>query len=213
MELSGKVEKVRGGVRASQEVKTPIVRFSDRVEIHSKQKEAIALLAIDLISPGDSIFVDSSTTGLSLVRALARNEELPVTILSNNPLAVLELERARHIQFISTGGELHSDSYTYAGDLTLEALDKRPFSKAFVSAGAVDIEHGLMTNLSYLASVKRRAVERAQESILLMDSSKFENLAPLIIAPLSKITWVVSDSGLTSEQVAGIRNIGAKVRT
>lgn len=137
LELSGKIKKVRGGVRATRDESTPVIRFSERVDVRSKQKDAIARLALDLINPGDTIFVDSSTTGLSLIRCLARNKECPITILSNSPVAVLELDRARHLQFISTGGELHSDSYTYAGDLTLEALDSSPGLMTLIIGGVV----------------------------------------------------------------------------
>lgn len=211
LEGEGKVEKVRGGVRTPVAERSVDLRFHIRINARREQKIEIAGRALPFIGAGDTVFIDSSTTGLHLIRRLVGETNTPVTIVSNSPFAGAETAEARHIQFISTGGELFSDTQTYAGDLTLAALDTLPFTRAFISAGAADVERGLMTNLSHLAAVKRRIIERSPETTLLLDSAKFGNAAPLIIAPLTSVDRLVSDSALSPKSKKQIAEMGLEV--
>jgi DeoR/GlpR family transcriptional regulator of sugar metabolism len=191
------VTKVHGGVRASQPQEKIETRFTIRMEINKAKKIEIARKALQFIRDRDSVYIDSSTTCFQFARLLGAQESLHVTVISNSPLISYELSDARHINIISTGGDLFQEIYSFAGDLTLDAIDKLQFEKVFLSAPALSLEQGLMTTQSFLALIKQRVIEKATEVNLLVDSSKFDRIAPRVIAPIESVNRIISDTGLS----------------
>jgi DeoR/GlpR family transcriptional regulator of sugar metabolism len=199
LECEALVTKVHGGVRFTDQEAGIETRFGVRMKTHKSEKIEIARKALRYLHSGDTVFIDSSTTCYQLVHLLRSQEDLNITVISNGPLVSYELSQARHIGVISTGGELFQEVYTFAGDLTLEAIDKLQFNKVFVSAGAVTVDKGPMTTQSFLAVTKRRVMEKASEVNLLIDSSKFGRIAPKVIVPLDRISRIITDAGLPRE--------------
>jgi len=199
LESEDLVTKVHGGVRASQPQGKIETRFTVRMEINKAKKIEIAKKARQFVRDRDSIYIDSSTTCFQFARQLGMEESLHLTVISNSPLISCELSDARHLNIISTGGDLFQEVYSYAGDLTLEAIAKLQFEKVFLSAPALSVEQGLMTSQSFLALIKRRVIEKASEVNLLVDSSKFDRIAPRVIAPIEKVTRIITDSELPDE--------------
>ena len=199
LESEDLVTKVHGGVRASEPQVRIETRFTVRMEINKAKKIEIAKKARRFVRDRDTIFIDSSTTCFQFARLLGAEESLYVTVISNSPLISYELSNARHLNIISTGGDLFQEVYTYAGDLTLEAVEKLQFDKVFLSALAISPEQGLMTSQSFLALIKRKVIEKASEVNLLVDSSKFDRIAPRVIAPIERVTRIITDGELPDE--------------
>jgi len=204
------VTKVHGGVRL-YDPSALETRFSIRLRTNRAQKEEIARKALRYVVDGDTIYVDSSTTCYQLVRALRHRHDLHLTVISSSPLVSYELAHARHISVISTGGELDHEVLSLTGQLTLEAIGRLQFDKAFVSVGAVALDRGLMTSKSFLADIIRRAMERAREVNLLADSSKFQRLAAQLIAPVNAVTRIISDGGLPADTIESLKALGVEV--
>jgi DeoR/GlpR family transcriptional regulator of sugar metabolism len=200
LESEDLVTKVHGGVRAAQQPQGRIeTRFSVRMEINKAKKIEIAKKARQFVRDRDSIYIDSSTTCFQFARLLGAESSLHLTVISNSPLISCELSDARHLNIISTGGDLFQEVYSFAGDLTLEAIQKLQFEKVFLSAPALSVEQGLMTSQSFLALIKRKVIAKASEVNLLVDSSKFDRIAPRVIAPIERVTRIITDSGLPDE--------------
>ncbi len=199
LESEDLVTKVHGGVRASEPQGRIETRFKVRMQTNKAKKIEIAGKALQFVRNGDTIFIDSSTTCYQFARRLGELDSLHLTVISSSPLISYELSEARHINVISTGGELFQEVYTFAGDITLEAIGKLQFGTAFVSAAALSVEQGLMTSQSFLALIKRRVIEKASEVNLLIDSGKFDRIAPRVIAPIENVTRIITDSGLPEE--------------
>jgi DeoR family fructose operon transcriptional repressor len=199
LESEDLVTKVHGGVRAPQPHGKIETRFTVRMEINRAKKIEIAKKTLQFVRDRDAIFIDSSTTCFQFARLLGSEQSLHVTVISNSPLISCELSDARHLNIISTGGDLFQEVYSFAGDLTLEAIANLQFEKVFLSAPALSVEQGLMTSQSFLALIKRKVIEKASEVNLLVDSSKFERIAPRVIAPIESVTRIITDGELPDE--------------
>ena len=57
------------------------------------EKDAIALRARELVEDGSTIFVDASSTGLALARALELRPPTELTLVTNSPAIALGLTR------------------------------------------------------------------------------------------------------------------------
>jgi DeoR/GlpR family transcriptional regulator of sugar metabolism len=181
------------------------------MEINKAKKIEIAQKARQFVRDRDTIYIDSSTTCFQFARLLGSDQSLHVTVISNSPLISYELSDARHLNIISTGGDLFQEIYSFAGDLTLEAIAKLQFEKVFLSAPALSLEQGLMTTQSFLALIKRRVIEKASEVNLLVDSSKFDRIAPRVIAPIEKVTRIITDSELSDTMKRKYGKLGVEL--
>src|SRR5476649_2048794 len=66
-------------------------------------------------------------------------------------------------------------------------------NKAFISAAGISIEHGVSCfNFDELL-MKHQAMERTGQNILVLDSSKFDQVRPAAIAPLARFNTLVTD--------------------
>ncbi len=96
--------RVKGG---AQKIESPTqfreARIANRMQIDPAQKELIADCAMQFIQPGDSVFLDGSTTVGWLARNLAKHDP-EITIVTNSVLISLELVKAQNIRLIGLGG-------------------------------------------------------------------------------------------------------------
>jgi len=95
---------------------------------------------------------------------------------------------------------------TAAGD---DAMPRFHASKLFMGAAAVGIQ-GVMQADVVLVAAERRLIERAEELILLVDSSKFHGSGN-VVCDLEEIDVVVTDNGVTKRDLALLKSAGIKV--
>jgi DeoR family transcriptional regulator of aga operon len=76
---------------------------------------------------------------------------------------------------------------------------------------AIDLEAG-MTN-DYLPEVMtdRTTIQMAPELIVVADHTKFGKVASAYIAPVERVTTVVTDEGIDPDKVAGLEALGIRV--
>jgi DeoR family fructose operon transcriptional repressor len=209
LETEALVTKVRGGVKFS--VSSSMNIAGNRMVANIKEKSEIAQKATAYINEGDAIFLDSSTTCYYLAKELCAQPRLELTVITNSPMVLYQLNQMTHIHVICTGGELHYPLNALAGPLTIGAIERLQFDKAFISAAGIELTAGIMSAQAYIVELRRALIETAAEVTLLMDSSKFSKHAPLVIAPVEKLTRIISDSGLSAEEIRRFKDRGIEI--
>lgn len=108
LDKSHLVLRVKGGAR---KVDTPLqyreAQIINRMQVDPKVKELIAERAMQCIEPGDSIFLDGSSTISWLAQNLAAVDQ-EITVVTNSLLISLELAKAQKIRLIGLGGGIRS---------------------------------------------------------------------------------------------------------
>lgn len=170
--------------------------YLEREITNSSEKKAIAIEAISLIEPGDQIVLDASTTAWYMAKELP---DMPLTVLTNSIKVAIELSRKEQIKVISTGGSLLSQSLSFVGPLAERSLSIYHVNKAFLSCKGVHLEKGLSDFNELQALLKKQMMEIADETVLMVDSSKFGTRAFSQIATLSSIDTVITDSNLNDQ--------------
>lgn len=209
LEGEGLVVKVRGGVKIVEVPKIE-TRYSIRLQNHIAEKVDIAKKALGFIKDGDSIFLESSTTGYYLARAISAFGGLNLTVITNGLEVAAELGKTPNVHVIVTGGELEAELNALVGPLTLDAIDRLQFSRVFFTSIAVSPK-GVMTSLSLLFDVKRKLVESGREINLIVDSSKFFGAAPHLITPIANLTRIITDAHIARETVEVYKNLGVEI--
>ena len=208
---AGLLERVRGGARPVPDTRPPIeAGWNARVREAGREKDAIARRARALVEDGATIFVDASTTGLALARALELHPPAELTLVTNSPAIALGLT-ADSIYVIMPPGELDQHMRVLTGRWTVDFLAELNIAVAFISAAGITLEHGLTTSRAALADVLNAAAERAQKTVGLLDSTKFKRASLLTVRSAQSLDLIITDDGLDPATVGKFRKAGVNL--
>jgi DeoR family transcriptional regulator, fructose operon transcriptional repressor len=170
--------------------------YLEREITNAAEKRAIAKAAVQLIESGDQIVLDASTTAWYVAKELS---DMPLTVLTNSIKVAIELSKKEQIKVISTGGTLLSQSLSYVGPLAERSLAMYHVNKAFLSCKGVHLDKGLSDFNEMQALIKKQMIEISDETILMVDSSKFGTRAFSQIVPVSNIGSIITDSNINAQ--------------
>ncbi len=181
--------------------------FITRLGEAHKEKIAIGRAAVDLISEGESIIIDSGTTTLAVALALTKK-----CIVVTNSLPVADVLGMRpDITTVLTGGEVQRETYSLMGPMTRENLGGFNADKLFLAATGVHGEKGLSTTSMAESEVKQAMIHSAKEVILVAHSEKLGQIYYHTFAKWEKITKFITDSGADPDMVRQIEKNGVEV--
>lgn len=162
-------------------------------------KKIIAELAKDFIGPGMCIFLDSSTTVFELCPYLSDIDNLIIFTNGLHTAQVLSDLANPTMKIFITGGEVkhHSASVVNHGNDN-SLLGHFSIDLAFCSARGIDKEFVYEASFSQ-AQAKKNIIDNARETILLIDSSKFNKTGFFKINNLKQYRTIISESFPSSE--------------
>jgi DeoR/GlpR family transcriptional regulator of sugar metabolism len=208
---AGLLERVRGGARPVPDTRPPIeAGWNMRVRGAAREKDAIALKARALVEDGSTIFIDASTTGMALARALELHPPTALTLVTNSPAIALGLT-ADSIYVIMTPGELDQHMRVLTGRWTVDFLAGLNLAVAFISAAGITLEHGLTTSRSALADTLNAAAAAAARTVGLLDASKFGRSSLLSIRPAQALDLLITNDGLPASVAEEYRAAGVRL--
>lgn len=197
----GAVERVRGGARSVNGTGRVIrTDFNLRRAQMAEEKAAIARRAIQEVPDGATIFLDSSTTCLALAEEIEACGRQGLTIVTNSP-AILFRFTATGCHLIALPGDVDQSLRAITGHWALEFLGGLTLETAFLSAGGMTLDAGLMTTQRSLAEMARVAAERSSRCVALIDSNKFDRTALIPMVALKNLDLIVTDDGVGQETV------------
>lgn len=189
LETRGHITKVYGGVTAV----TPadVMPLPVRSGLNPAAKDYIGQLAVREISDGDTVFVDSGSTAVCVLRHLP--PRIKITIVTHSLPAMVEAAKFDNVNLISLGGIFNASTSSFVGISAQQSLADLRISKAFLSATGVTVESG-MSNTTFLeAEIKRGVVAHASNVILIADSSKLGRDATVTFCRLQDVSTFITD--------------------
>lgn len=173
------------------------------------QKEQIGRAAAALVDDGESVFIGSGSTTAYVSRHLVDRKNL--TVVTNALNIATELATAEEITMIVTGGMMRASELSLVGHIAEQALREVRVDKVIMGMRAISLEAG-MTN-DYLPEVMtdRTIIEMTPELILVADHTKFGKVASAYVAPVERMTTLVTDPETDPETLARLREMGIRV--
>ena len=181
LEKEGYATKTYGGAILGNSTKTDL-SYTIRNKTNVDAKNQIAAIASRLIEDGDHLMLDDSSTSLYLAKKL--KEKKGLTVITNSVELVVELSGVEGWTIILTGGRLKPESLALVGDQT-QSLRRYHVDKAVMSCKGIDLESGVTDSSEFHSQTKR---------ILILDSSKFDKVSFIDIAPLDAFDTVVTNA-------------------
>lgn len=213
IELEGmkQVIRVHGGAILNEQKKSVWQTSSiyNRLERNREKKEKIARLTATLIGNGESLFIDGGSTNQILAPMIKDYRNM--LFVTNSPdIADILLENEEN-RIIQIGGELTRDTHLTIGPDAEENIRHYYVDKCITSVSGVNPEIGCYAAIPGEASMKRVLVSQARETILMVDSSKFNRKAFCLAFDLDKVRTVVTDSDTPKETIERLRNRNVNV--
>lgn len=197
LEYRGLLQRVHGGAIPVREKKA-FYDFSTRLQVQNQQKRDIALLAIEQISEGDVIALDSGTTTWEMAKILPSHFQ-HLTVVTNSVPVLAALTEEATFQVVVPGGQLATRERVLYGELCLEQLKKFHVDKAFLAPSCVSLEAGFTDYNLDLIRMQQAYLAIADRVIMLADSSKFETTALSRICSIEEGGMILTDANLEPE--------------
>lgn len=191
LERAGKLRRTHGGA-VSLNKKLTVSTQDKRVNVNVEAKRTIAHKALAFVHDGDTLLIDSGTTPLEFVRML--NSFSGVTVITADiTIADYIDESVPAVDVVMLGGSLRKGHRYLYGPLTLKALEQVHADLAVIAPGAFIPKRGFMTDFPQMAELKHALIAAADQSIVLLDSSKIGGRGTYGFAGLSEFVAVVVD--------------------
>ncbi len=192
LESDGKLRRTHGGAVSLSRRLTVSIQ-DKRVNVNVAAKQAIARAALELVSDGDALLVDSGTTALEFVRTLDRRSDVTV-ITADLTIANYIDESLPGVDVILLGGALRKGHRYLGGPLAMRSLDILHADKALLCPTSLVPDRGLMTNYEQMAEVKAAFIRAARSSIALLDATKVDAPGLMRFAGLEDFDALVMDA-------------------
>lgn len=184
--------------------------FANRLAEAADAKARLGIAAAALIGEGETVFVDCSSTAYYAVRSLLDSGRSATVLTPSVPVMdLLARSDSPQIELLGLAGSLRRLTSSFVGPQTVRAILDHFADKLLFSVKGLAPANVLTDANPLEAEVKRTMIERARESILLMDGSKFDNPGLSAIAPASAVDLaLVADAEraqLRSLADAGVR--------
>ncbi|MDD7305350.1 MAG: DeoR/GlpR family DNA-binding transcription regulator [Peptoniphilaceae bacterium] len=171
--------------------------LSSNSVLMEKEKTLIGKKAAELVENDDIIIIDSGTTTEKLSSNL--NEDINFTCLVFSSNNLIHLLYNKSINLIFAGGKMHRESGFFESPEGLKLIEGIRASKVFLSAAGVHKDLGLTCANSYEIEAKKTIIKNSVEVILLVDSSKFDQVKSAYFCDLDQVDTIITDRGINDE--------------
>jgi len=205
-----KIKRIHGGAIPAS-YRTPEIPLLIRQEEQVENKQRIGLAASELVHDGDTIILGSGSTVIEVALHLLDRHNL--TVITNSlPIMNLMANKA-NISLVCIGGMFLSTELCFIGHIAELALGEVRADKAIIGVRSVNLEQGLTSDYLPEAKTDRVLINAAQETILVVDHTKFGRTSAALLVPIEKIKTIVTDSETPKTLVSSLQDLGIQMLT
>lgn len=210
MEEEGLLKRTHGGAILPDDIDNE-TSFSTREQKNRDEKSAIAKKATELISNGQCIMLDASSTALELARCL-KDMQIRLTVVTSGINTALELHDHPDITVILLGGIVKKGSYSLEGSLGINILSQINIDLMFTSANGFSFESGLTDFSVYEVELKKAMVNAAKRVVALLDHTKINKNSIASFASTNQIDIIITDYAMQDSYLKKFKEQGIDVR-
>ncbi|MBB4858872.1 DeoR family ulaG and ulaABCDEF operon transcriptional repressor [Novosphingobium chloroacetimidivorans] len=215
LEERGRILRVHGGaklVAADSPDKTDPgslagTPFSLSLAQNLARKQAIGKMAASLCRPGEGIMIDGGTTTLQMCPHLAG---LNLQVLTNSLHIVDALLPQASTRILLPSGSVFREQNIILAPAGEDSMPAFHAPKLFMGSAAVG-SRGVMQPDVILVAAERRLIDRAEEVILLVDSSKFRRSSGAIVCGLAEVDVLITDADIDEASRELVRSAGIRL--
>ena len=207
----GQLTRARGGALSSTDADEPVGARTDQ---GSEAKHRIAMATIDLLSDGQTVFLNGGTTTLAVAGQLEQRHDM--TVITSNLLVPAALD-PRHVREVYlVGGSVRLNAGVTVGPLVFPAVGGTVSQAihadvAVIGIGGVSSDAGFSITNMHEAEMTRSMLDLAGRKLIVCDSSKFERFIFAPVAPLASADVLITNERPGKALADALRAAGVEV--
>ena len=174
------------------------------------RRQRLAALAMSFVRPHMAVMMDGGATAIDLARRMA-SEARSITVITNNLPAATWLSANPTISVTFCPGHYHGDRGAVGGAETVTFLSRFRANLAILGACGIDAK-GPSSGHAEAALIKRAMLERAEETVLVLDHTKFGSRHPNPVCPLADINHLLCDTQPAADLQTALAQADVDVR-
>ena len=208
LEAEGHIKRVHGGAVGMNKLYVNM-DLSERYKTNADAKRELASLAAEFIDDNDTIFMNAGTTLTYVLRAI--RDKKNISLVTNSVQNATEAALYSSFNVILLGGELDSKyQFTYGTDAEKQ-LENYHAAKCILSVDGISAESGLTLYYSNEASLARKMVEFAAQTIVVADRTKIGREVFAKITDARKTDMLITNQSDKAKELAALRKLGVKI--
>lgn len=190
LEQQGLLARTYGGAVLADDTRTE-APLNIREGINTEGKDSIGKHAARLVSDGDTVLLDASTSSLYVAKHLKGKKGL--TVITNAERIIFELSGYDDIALICTGGILRNKSLSYVGRAAENAINNYYANKLFFSCKGFSPKRDLTDSNEQESEIRKTMLRCSNQAIFLCDHTKFDKVGYVNTAKLADIDMIITD--------------------
>ena len=203
----GALKRTYGGGAGRSLIDEPGIGI--RSQARAGQRRSIGATAASMVAPGDVLMIDCGSTTTYFANALAARD-LHLTVVTNALAVAKVLATSAACRVILCPGDYVMREGGVYGPDAVEFIRRFNANTAIIGAGGVTAD-GVTDADSLGCGVKRAMIERAQHTILVADSTKFDVVQFERVCPLSDIDTLVCEADPPARLARHIQSKGVRI--
>ena len=208
LDKEGLVKKTYGGAVLVQNFSTDLPH-SVRKRANVEAKQTIAEKISHMISDGDCIMIDSSSTVLYLLPFIKNLKN--ITLITNSVEALIELSDKDDWNIFSTGGKLKRGSLSLVGPSSEKMIRGFHVDYAICSAKGIDLNMGITDSNEKDSEIKQEIFASAEHKVLAVDSTKFDKISLIKVCDITNVDTIVTESEPSSNWVEYLKSVNVNL--
>lgn len=185
--------RIHGGAKSLNVIVGNDDYLNRRLLNNIEMKKEIVDKSLQLIQENTTIFLDSGSTTTLLSQAFPDQHN---TIYTCSLTCAIELAKLTKSRIYINGGEVNLNSLSIYGVHGIEYFNYVNFDTVFIGVTSYSPKTGFTCESAFDAEIKRSVIKRAENVVILMDSSKIDHHGTYTICELEDVNVIVSDSKL-----------------
>ena len=169
--------------------------ITNRLLVRYNIKLKIARAAAKIVSNGETVMIESGSSCALLAEQLA-NEKKDVTIITNSAFIANYILESTIGKIILLGGDYQTESQVMVGPMVRTCAREFYVDKFFMGTDGFIPQAGFTCGDMMRAEAMKNMAESARHSIILTDSSKFEQQGVVLQSRFENINMVFTDNGV-----------------
>lgn len=184
--------------------------INNRLAFHYEEKRCIARRAAELVSPGETVMIESGSCCALLAEQIVCTKS-GATIITNSAFIASYIRRIDGARVVLLGGDFQNDAQVMVGPILRICAEQFYVNKLFVGTDGYSEQLGFTGNDHLRVQAVRDMAEHAEQIIVLTESVKFSQRGVVPMGLTDRPRQVVTDSLLPPEKEAELCRAGIVV--
>lgn len=207
LESQDLIKRFHGGASFNEKATEHETYLEEKTKLNEHLKDAIGAYAADYLPAGSTVFLNSGTTALSVLKHLNGKN---IRVITNNAFAPSAVWNDS-VELIMTGGECRNHSKSLVGSFALNTINSVISNYCILGANGIS-KIGLTTSVYAETQVNEAMVNRCNGKVVVVaDGTKIGKSHNFISIPLKSIHTLITDTTADPQALDMLRQSGIDV--